>query len=386
MFELEEQLSPSFEIEETFSPGAVIKVIGVGGAGGNAVNRMVESGVKGVHFIAMNTDQQVLAKSLAGVRLQLGAKLTGGKGAGANPEVGRQAALESEEEISELLRGADMIFIAAGMGKGTGTGAAPVVAELAKRLGILTIPVVTRPFSVEGDTRLRVAEQGLAALREQADTVLIIPNDRIMSVAGRVPLREAYRQVDDTLRHAIQSISDVVALEGELNCDFNDVRTIMNAKGGIYMGVGAADGDGAASRAAQQALTNPYLENHLSQGAAGLLIAISVKDESRFSAIELDSILQSVRGVGAKDVNLIYGLAFRPSQDEDIRVTAIATGFEGAKPEPVEAKAHGLDLSQALLRARPSTRPMSLPASSEDLDVPTFLRLQIRRGLEGEAA
>ncbi|MES2202528.1 MAG: cell division protein FtsZ, partial [candidate division FCPU426 bacterium] len=233
MFEIEESgAASSFELEETYTPSAVIKVLGVGGAGGNAVNRMIEAGVRGVEFIAMNTDMQVLAKNLAPVKLQLGAKLTGGKGVGADPEKGRQAALESEAEILELIKGADMIFVAAGMGKGTGTGAAPVVAEISRRLGILTIPVVTRPFKFEGAACQRRAEQGLQALSKVTDSTLVIHNDKIMAVAGRVPLTDALRQADDTLRHAIQSISDVVTSEGLMNCDFNDVRAIMNERGG----------------------------------------------------------------------------------------------------------------------------------------------------------
>jgi cell division protein FtsZ len=383
MFELEESFkSPGFELEEGFSASAVIKVVGVGGAGGNAVNRMIEAGVQGVEFIAMNTDMQVLNKNLAPSRLQLGAKLTGGKGVGADPDKGRQAALESEEEILNLLRGADMVFVAAGMGKGTGTGAAPVVAELSKNLGILTIPVVTRPFSFEGPACGRRAEQGLQALKAVTDALLVIANDRIMSVAARIPLNEAYRQADDTLRYAIQSISDVVTSEGLMNCDFNDVRAIMNEKGGIYMGVGAADGEEAPSRASAMALSNPYLDGQLPEAAKGLLVMISVKDESRFSASDLSSVLSVAGGLSGKDANLIHGLAYNPGQAEDVRVTVIATGFEGtAKEAPKEEFpwAAGLKLQQA--PAKPGLK-LAPVLSSEDLDIPAFMRRRHAEALD----
>jgi cell division protein FtsZ len=377
MFELEDTTNaPAFELEESYKPSAVIKVVGVGGAGGNAVNRMIEAGVQGVEFIAMNTDMQVLAKNLAPVRLQLGAKLTGGKGVGADPDKGRQAGLESEQEILNLLRGADMVFVAAGMGKGTGTGAAPLVAELSRSLGILTIPVVTQPFSFEGPSCQRRAAQGLAALRAVTDAVLVIANDKIMSVAARIPLNEAYRQADDTLRYAIQSISDVVTSEGLMNCDFNDVRAIMNEKGGIYMGVGAADGEDAPARAAAMALSNPYLDGELPEASKGLLVMISVKDETRFSASDLSSVLNVAAGLSGRDANLIHGLAYNPAQSEDVRVTMIATGFEALKAEPKVPEypwAASLNLAPA---AKPGALKLSIPApaSSEDLDIPAFMR------------
>jgi cell division protein FtsZ len=386
MFELEETpSSPGFELEESFTPSAVIKVIGVGGAGGNAVNRMIEAGVQGVEFIAMNTDMQVLAKNLAPQRLQLGAKLTGGKGVGADPDKGRQAALESEQEILALLKGADMVFVAGGMGKGTGTGAAPVVAELSRSLGILTIPVVTRPFAFEGPACGRRAEQGLKALRAVTDALLVIANDKIMSVAARIPLNEAYRQADDTLRYAIQSISDVVTSEGLMNCDFNDVRAIMNEKGGIYMGVGAADGEDAPARAAAMALNNPYLDGELPVSAKGLLVMISVKDESRFSASDLSSVLSVAGELSARDANLIHGLAYNSRQNEDLRVTIIATGFEAPLGE---AKAAEFPWAPGLNLGAPSTKNGGLklniatPVSAEDLDIPAFMRRRHAEGLD----
>jgi cell division protein FtsZ len=377
MFELEETMkNANFELEEGYTPSAVIKVIGVGGAGGNAVNRMIEAGVQGVEFIAMNTDMQVLAKNLAPSKLQLGAKLTGGKGVGADPEKGRQAAVESEQEILNLLRGADMVFVAAGLGKGTGTGAAPVVAELSKGLGILTIPVVTRPFSFEGPACQQRAEFGLKTLKAVTDALLVIANDRIMSVAARIPLNEAYRQADDTLRYAIQSISDVVTSEGLMNCDFNDVRAIMNERGGIYMGVWASDGEEASSRAASMALSNPYLDGALPETARGLLVMISVKDESRFSATDLSTVLQVAGRMSHKEANLIHGLAYNPGQAEDVRVTLIATGFESKKEEAKEQHwSHALKLSPPPAKNGLRLSP-ALPANSEDLEIPAFMRRQ----------
>jgi cell division protein FtsZ len=385
MFELEETIkTPGFELEESFTPSAVIKVIGVGGAGGNAVNRMIEAGVQGVEFIAMNTDMQVLAKNLAPARLQLGAKLTGGKGVGADPDKGRQAAVESEQEILSLLKGADMVFVAAGMGKGTGTGAAPVVAELSRSLGILTIPVVTRPFAFEGAACHRRAEQGLQNLKAVTDALLVIANDKIMSVAARIPLNEAYRQADDTLRYAIQSISDVVTSEGLMNCDFNDVRAIMNEKGGIYMGVGAADGEDAPSRAAAMALSNPYLDGQLPEAAMGLLVMISVKDESRFSASDLSSVLSVASGLAGREANLIHGLAYNASQPEDVRVTLIATGFESqavAKAEPFPWAA-GMGQSPQPAKAGALKLSVAPLTSSEDLDIPAFMRRRHAESLD----
>lgn len=388
MFELEETVtSPGFELEESFKPSAVIKVIGVGGAGGNAVNRMIEAGVQGVEFISMNTDMQALGRNLAPVRVQLGSKLTGGKGVGADPEKGRQAAVESEQEILSHLKGADMVFVAAGMGKGTGTGAAPYVAELSKGLGILTIPVVSLPFEIEGQKTLARAASGLAALRAVTDTMLVIANDRIMAVSARLATTEAFRQADDTLRYAIQAISDVVTSEGLLNCDFNDVRAIMNEKGGIYMGVGAADGEDAASRAASMALTNPYLDSALPETAAGLLVMISVKDESRFPLSDLTKVLGVAGAVSSREVNLIHGLAYNPEQAEDVRVTIIATGFEAPKIEvkvPEYPWAAQLNLAPA---AKPGALKLNVmaPVSSEDLDIPAFMRRRLNESLDRAA-
>lgn len=389
MFELEEK-TPSFELSEPGAAGAVIKVVGVGGAGGNAVQRMIEAGVSGVQFIVMNTDMQALNRNPAPMRLQLGVKVTGGMGSGANPEVARQAALESEAEIAEALRGADMVFIAAGMGKGTGTGAAPVVADIARKMGILTVPVVTRPFGMEGEICAKRAAIGLTSLRAACDSVLVIPNDRIMTVSPRLALKNSFKEVDDTLRFSIQAISDVVTLEGMLNTDFNDVRTIMHGQKGIYLGCGASDGDEAAVRAAKQALTNPYLENAFHGGAKGMLVAISVKDDSRFSATDLNSILSEVRALGSRDVNLIHGIAWRPEQAEDIRVTVIATGYEGqpanAAQTPNPEDLPILDVLNGRTGEAPRrVRVEPFPLGSEDLDIPAFMRRQRLASIEAAA-
>jgi cell division protein FtsZ len=389
MFELEEK-APGFELSEPSAAGAVIKVVGVGGAGGNAIQRMIEAGVHGVEFIAMNTDQQALNRNPAPTRLQLGLKVTGGMGSGANPDVARQAALESEAEIADCLRGADMVFIAAGMGKGTGTGAAPVVADICRKLGILTVPVVTRPFGMEGEICSKRAESGLAALRGVCDSVLVIPNDRIMTVSPRLALKNSFKEVDDTLRFSIQAISDVVTLEGMLNTDFNDVRTIMHGQKGIYLGCGAADGDEAAVRAAKQALMNPYLENAFHGGAKGMLVAVSIKDDSRFSAVDLNTILAEVRALGAKDVNLIHGIAWRPEQAEDVRVTVIATGYEG-HPAKGQQMPNPEDLPILdVLNGRGGEAPRRVrvepfPLGSEDLDIPAFMRRQRLASIEAAA-
>ncbi len=363
-----------FEIEDSYSPSARIKVVGVGGAGGNAVDHMIDAGIQGVEFIAVNTDLQALSKKKAPVKIQIGAEATGGKGAGADPEKGRVAALESRAALEEALRGADMVFIAAGMGKGTGTGAAPVVAEICRNLGILTLPVVTRPFNMEGEHRGRVAKQGLEEMERMVETVLVIPNDRILQLAGRVPLSRAYAMADDTLRHAVQSIAEVIQCEGQVNCDFNDVRAIMGRQGGIYMGVGAASGEGYAPRAMQQALTNPYLENVAVQGATGMLINVSCRDEEAFTAEDLQSILKVAKGVLDKDANFIYGLVFNPAQAEEARVTVIATGFRGAEP------AHAADTAalaaESARQARSLFRGEALP-TAEDLDIPTFMRRKL---------
>ncbi len=385
MFELDDQNSGGFELEETFKASACIKVVGVGGAGGNAVNRMIEAGVQGVEFIAMNSDMQSLSSNMAPIKLQLGAKLTGGKGVGADPEKGRQAALESENEIIEVLKGADMVFIAAGMGKGTGTGAAPVIAEIARRLGILTIPVVTRPFGKEGPAILKRAEAGLVALSKVTDKSLVLLNDRVLSVAAHVPFTQALRQVDETLMHAIQSISDIITSHGLMNADFNDVRTVMSESGGLFMGVGGADGDEASLRAAEAALTNGFLEGPGLEGAKAMVVLMSVKDETRFTATDQSAILEMVGRSGSKDCNMIPSFAVNPNQVHDIRVTVIGAGISAKK---VEEPRRGLEWMDHLdLSAAPKQngeaqgiRVAPMP-SADDLDIPTFMR---RR--HGEAA
>jgi cell division protein FtsZ len=373
-----------FEIEDSYQPSACIKVVGVGGAGGNAINRMIQAGVQGVEFIALNTDLQVLNSCQAPVKIQIGAKLTQGKGTGANPEVGRQAALESQDEISDALKGADMVFIAAGMGKGTGTGAAPVVAELALSKNILTLPVVTRPFSaLEGPTVQNRAESGLEALAKVVDSMLVIPNDRLLQMAGKVPIMTAYALADETLRHAVQSIADIITREGFINVDFNDVSTVMRRKGGTYMGVGAASGEGAAQRSAAQALANPFLENVNIDGATGALINITSRSEESFTTEDLQTVLKVVKGAMDPQVDLIYGIGLNDGQTEDVKVTVIATGFNRRAEGRVLP---GLAELAKVMHPRPGAA--SAPAQRlgevsdfdrENLDIPAFMR---RRGSE----
>jgi len=370
-----------FELEESSLPNAVIKVVGVGGAGGNAVNRMVQDGMKGVEFIALNTDLQVLEKNLAPVKIQIGAELTQGKGTGANPEVGRRAALESQEAIAAALRGADMVFVAAGLGKGTGTGAAPVVAEIALSLGILTLPVVTRPFSTEGATVRSRAEQGLEALGKVVESMLVIPNDRLLQMAGKIPVMGAFALADETLRHAVQSIADIITQEGVVNVDFNDVCTIMRRKGGVYMGVGTASGEGAAQRGVGSALANPYLENVAIEGANGVLLNITVRSEELCTTEDLQTILKVVQGVVDPNAELLYGIGTNPNQADDLKVTLIATGF--IRRSAAETALARIDLPMARPRAALAPAPArssmmsDLTGSSEDLEIPTFLRRQM---------
>jgi cell division protein FtsZ len=375
-----------FELEESYNPQATIKVVGVGGAGGNAINRMIQSGVKGVEFLALNTDLQVLSKNLAPIKIQIGAQLTQGKGTGADPEVGRRAALESQEAISEALRGADMVFIAAGMGKGTGTGSAPVVAEIALSLGILTLPVVTMPFTFEGPVVRQRADGGLEALAKVVESMLVIPNDRLSQMHAKISVMNAYTLADETLRHAVQSIADIITQEGVVNVDFNDVCTVMRRKGGSYMGVGVASGEGAAQRAAGQALSNPYLENVNIQGATGALINITAREEDLCTTEDLSTVLKMVGGVVDPGVDLLYGIGTNPEQGDDLKVTVIATGFTRKGQEP----SNPLNVMGDIASPRSSRGPAPSPAqgflgavditgSSEDLEIPAFIRKQMAR-------
>ncbi|HEY8184112.1 MAG TPA: cell division protein FtsZ [Thermoanaerobaculia bacterium] len=308
---------------------AKIKVIGVGGGGGNAVNRMIQAGIKGVEFLVTNTDVQAMRAALAPNKIQIGAKLTKGLGAGANPEIGKQAALEDTDRILEALSGADMIFITTGMGGGTGTGAAPIIASLAAELGALTVAVVTKPFAFEGKRRRVQAEQGIRALRDCVDTLITIPNERLLNFVERATsLGEAFSIADDVLRQAVQGISDLITVPGEINLDFADVKTIMHGMGMALMGTGVSTGEHRAVEAAQRAISSPLLEEASIEGAKGVLINITGgPDMTLFEVHEAASIIQEAAD---EEANIIFGTVIDPKMKDEVKVTVIATGFDAA--------------------------------------------------------
>ena len=315
--------------EEQQQLTAKIKVIGVGGGGGNAVNRMIQAGIKGVEFLVANTDVQAMRNALAPTKLQIGGKLTRGLGAGANPEVGKQAALEDTDRILEALSGADMIFITTGMGGGTGTGAAPVIASLAAELGALTVAVVTKPFNFEGKRRRVQAEAGMRALRDTVDTLITIPNERLLNFVERgTSLGDAFKMADDVLRQAVQGISDLITVPGEINLDFADVKTIMHGMGMALMGTGVAAGEHRAVEAAQRAISSPLLEEASIDGAKGVLINVTGgPDMTLFEVHEAASIIQAAAD---EEANIIFGTVIDPKMGEEMKVTVIATGFDNA--------------------------------------------------------
>ena len=317
---------------------ASIKVIGVGGAGTNAVNRMIESGLQGVDFIAVNTDKQALTLSKAPTKVQIGDKLTKGMGAGANPEVGKHAAEESREEISNFIKGADLVFVTCGMGGGTGTGAAPVIAELARDMGILTIGVVSKPFLFEGRQRMKNAEAGIERLKANVDTLVVVPNDRLLSVVTKgTSVTEAFRIADDTLRQGIQGISDLIAVPNLINLDFADVRTVMEARGLAHMGIGVGKGENRMVDAARQAISSPMLETSI-DGARAVLINITGGPDT--SIIDINEAAQMITQAADPEANIIFGAGIDENLEDEVRITVIATGFESnpfgstAKAEP----------------------------------------------------
>ncbi len=323
-----------FEFEETPITNAHMKVVGVGGAGGNAVNRMIDEELEGVEFISMNTDGQALKSSRAQVTLQIGKKLTRGLGAGARPEVGRQALAESEQEVRRALDGADLVFVTAGMGGGTGTGAAPMVAEMARDMGALTIGVVTKPFSFEGKKRERQAMQGLAELRRSVDTMILVPNDRLLSVVPKgTSFKDALKKADEVLLNATQGISDLIRVTGEINVDFADVRTVMSARGPALMGTGFGEGDNRAQEAAQEAISSPLLDDVSISGARGVLINITGgMDLAIDEVMTISSLIQEEAG---DEAEIIFGAVHDASLEEQVRVTVIATGFDSENDEKV---------------------------------------------------
>lgn len=305
---------------------AKIKVIGVGGGGNNAVNRMIESGVKGVEFIVANTDLQVLNSSKAPIKIQLGASLTDGLGAGANPEVGKEAAMESKKELEETLKGADMVFITCGMGGGTGTGAAPIIAEIAQDLGALTVGIVTKPFSFEGRKRMEHAMAGLDELKKHVDTLIVIPNDKLREIIDKTtPMLDAFREVDNVLRRGVQSISDLIAVAGLVNLDFADVKAVMEKRGNALIGIGIGVGENRAIEAAKQAVSSPLLETSIS-GATDAIINIT--GGSNLTLFEAEDAAQVVRDAANTEINTIFGAVINENLTDEVIVTVIATGFE----------------------------------------------------------
>ena len=315
-----------FELEQEMNNFAAIKVIGVGGAGTNAVNRMVDTGLQGVDFIAINTDKQALALSKAPTKIQIGDKLTKGLGAGANPEVGSKAAEESREEIANTIKGSDLVFVTCGMGGGTGTGAAPVIAEIARDLGILTIGVVSKPFLFEGRQRMKNAEAGIERLKANVDTLVVVPNDRLLSVVTKgTTMTEAFRIADDTLRQGIQGISDLIAVPSLINLDFADVRTVMQSRGLAHMGIGIGKGESRMVDAAKQAISSPMLETSI-DGARAVLINITGGADT--SIIDINEAAQLITAAADPEANIIFGAGVDESLDDEVRITVIATGFE----------------------------------------------------------
>lgn len=334
---------------------ARIKVIGVGGGGSNAINRMIEAGLRGADFIAINTDAQALSMSMATHKIQIGEKLTRGLGAGANPEIGLKAAEESREALAKILRGADMVFVTAGMGGGTGTGAAPIVAEVAKEVGALTVGVVTKPFSFEGRKRQGQADKGIQALREKVDTIITIPNDRLLQVVDKkTPFLEAFKIADDVLRQGVQGISDLILVPGLINLDFADVKTVMSSAGSALMGIGHASGEGRAVAAAKQAISSPLLETSI-DGAKGVLLSISGGES--LGLHEINEAAEIISDASDPDANFIFGAVIDESLGDEVRVTVIATGFLERRSK--ESIFDGITVS---------------PFDDDHLDIPTFMR------------
>ncbi len=350
---------------------ATIKVIGVGGAGNNAVNRMVESGIRGVEFISVNTDRQALQESKAGAKIQIGEKITRGLGAGANPDIGAQSAEESKSEIAEVLRGADMVFVTAGMGGGTGTGAAPIVAACAKEMGILTIGVVTKPFTFEGKKRLSQAERGIESLKGKVDTLVVIPNDKLLQIIDRkTSIVDAFKMADDVLRQGVQGISDLIAVPGLVNLDFADVKTIMLNTGMAHMGIGRASGENRAEDAAKQAIQSPLLETSI-EGARGVIINIT--GGSELGLHEVNTAAELVQRSVDPEANIIFGAVIDENMGDEISITVIATGFEQDMPISTIGVAEKVTKAWDKKINSIPTSPES-SSNSSDLDIPSFLR------------
>ncbi len=365
----------------------IIKVIGVGGGGSNAVNRMIASGLRNVQFVGANTDLQALKLSHAETKLPLGSKLTGGLGAGGIPEIGEKAALEDQEEIQEILKGADMVFITAGMGGGTGTGAAPVVARIAREMDALTVAVVTKPFDFEGRRKMQLAEEGIARLRETVDTLIIIPNQYLLKIVERrTPIREAFLMADDVLRQGVAGISDLITVPGEINIDFADVRTIMKGQGDALMGIGVGHGDNRAVDAATSAINNPLLEDAHIEGAKGILV--NVTGGENFALTEYEEVVKIITANADSDALIIPGSTIDPSLDDEVKVTVIATGFSqdrkkvakraeepasAAKSETIRYD-EWLKMREGIVSRAPRDYLLGRNSPEADLGIPTVLR------------
>jgi len=347
-----------FEFEEEVSTGATIKVVGVGGAGGNALNNMIQNQLQGVNFIAVNTDRMALDRNKAPLKVQIGEKLTRGLGAGAHPERGWHAAMENKAELAEQLEGADMVFVTAGLGGGTGTGAAPVVAEVAREIGALTVGVVTKPFDFEGRPRTKNAIKGLEALRECVDTLIVIPNDKLLGIAQQnMSILDAFREADNVLYNAVKGISDLVNFTGLVNVDFNDVRTIMTSQGMALMGAGCGNGSDRALVAARQAISSPLLEDTSIDGAMGILVNVTGSED--LGMMEIRDAISHVQDAAHADANIIWGFVIDPELKDEVHITVVATGFDHQNVEQT---------SEAGARATVSA---SRDASSEDSGPPT---------------
>jgi cell division protein FtsZ len=357
--------------------GARIKVIGIGGGGSNAVNRMIEAGIEGIEFLVANTDLQALKRSRAPIKIQLGSRLTKGLGAGADPNVGREAALEDTDKIIEVLEGADMVFVTTGLGGGTGTGSAPIIASLATELDALTVAVVTKPFHFEGRRRMQQADHGLRELRECVDTVITIPNERLLHTVDRgVSLADSFKVADDVLRQAVQGISDLITVPGLINLDFADVKSIMQGMGMALMGAGRATGENRAIEATQQAISSPLLEEATIQGAKGVLINITGGPD--LTLFEVNAASSIIRESADDDANIIFGAVIDETLTDEMKITVIATGFDREVTSVASAAATtAIPAPPPRFVARPSDdlpRPMMGTSRVDDLDVPTFIR------------
>ncbi|WP_072906060.1 cell division protein FtsZ [Malonomonas rubra] len=392
-----------FQFEDALDQVAKIKVVGVGGGGGNAVNTMINSSIDGVEFITANTDAQALRRSNAAMKVQLGGHLTKGLGAGADPDVGRQAAEEDHQRLVEMFEGSDMIFVAAGMGGGTGTGAAPVIAKAAKEAGALTVGVVTKPFTREGRQRMQRADQGIAELRDVVDSLVVVPNDRLLGLAGKnMSILDAFKPADDVLRQAVQGISDLIVTEGLINVDFADVRTVMSNRGMAMMGIGVAEGERRAAEAAHNAISSPLLEEVDISGAMGVLVNIS--GSSSMTMEEFEEASTIIHEKVHEDANIIVGLVIDENLGDTIKITAIATGFGdnfdntkrkvtdalNTRPEPLVRPGAKVDYDtpaftrkeQSILTNAPKQREMprrnaDMFVDDEQFDIPTFLRRRV---------